>query len=141
MQKGDKIQLKNQEVEVVGCQQCNHAMVNLDAPQVEKGDLVTLKKEGVRISNPTTEAPVCLNCELDNFWKRLHAWWNTPLEESTDTESGDDDSSFFTGFGSGIGIGGGFGGGGFGGFGGGSSGGFGGFGGGSFSGGGASGGF
>jgi hypothetical protein len=117
-----KIKLTKQEVEVVKCDDCGHTMVNLDVDQLSPGDLQTLKKEGIRISNPETEKEICINCEYKSFGRKLSDWF-----ESED----DDDSSFFS-------SGGVFGGSdSFGGFGGG----FGGFGGGSFGGGGVSRGF
>lgn len=111
-----EIQLKNQKVEVVDCKECNHDMVNIDADQLAAGDLAILKAEKVRISNPETEDPICLNCEAPRLASRLRDWF--------DSEDDDDDSSFFsagTGLFGGSSSSGGFGG--FGGFGGGFSGG------------------
>ena len=119
--KGDKIQLQAQNVEVVECEKCHALMVNIDAHEIEPGDLVLLKDEKVRISNPATPDPICINCEIDredaehSFKRSVRKWYDS-----------NDDSSFHSS------------GGGFGGFGG---GGFGGFGGGGFSGGGAGRGF
>lgn len=126
MEPGEKIKLANQEVEVVKCQDsdCSHMMVNLDADQLAPGDLTTLKLAGVRISNPETDKPICINCEYKTFGKRIADFF-----ESDDEDDDDDDSSFFRpsspsgpsifgghssfgGFGGGFG---GFGGGGFGG--------------------------
>ena len=118
---GDKIQLKNQSVEVEKCKVCGDLMVNLDADQLAPGDLATLKLAGVLISNPDTDKAVCLKCEYKTFGRKVADFF-----ESAD----DDDTPFFTpsSHPSGGGL-----------FGGGSSfGGFGGFGGGSFGGGGAS---
>lgn len=112
---GDKIQLANQLVEVVQCENCNKLMVNLDNEELQPGDLVILKRQRLQISNPNTKNHVCINCEVKGFWDRV----NNFLETDDDDE---DDSGFFSsspsigGFG---GFGGGFGGGGFGGFGGG----------------------
>ena len=118
---GDKIELQKQNVEVVDCENCSHNMVNIDADQIGEGDLVTLKRLGLRLSNPETSDPLCLNCEIEKkptIKERLSNWFDSSSNDS------DDDSGFFSG-----GI-----------FSGSSSGGgFGGFGGGSFSGGGASG--
>ena len=120
---GENIALSNQTVEVVACDECDHLMVNLDADQLRQGDLLILKRAGIRISNPETEKEICINCEFEkeSFGKKLATWF--------DTDDDDDDSSFFSsGGGSTTPI-----------FGGSSSfGGFGGFGGGVFSGGGAS---
>lgn len=125
----DKIQLKSQTVEGIKCKECDSLMANIDADQLQPGDLVNLKKEGVRISNPETEEPICVNCEVKKTFSRRVADW-------FESEDNDDDSSFFSGTPSSSGSS--FGGSsGFGGFGGG----FGGFGGGGFSGGGASRGF
>ena len=137
----DKIQLKNQEVEVTKCDTCGRKMVNVDASQLAPGDLTTLKKAGVSISNPDTTDNICVSCEYKpTLGHRLAKFFGTDSDEdsdddSSDDDSDDDDSSFFGGYSSGddddssSSIGGG------------SFGGFGGFGGGGFSGGGASGSF
>ena len=121
-QVGDKIELQKQTVEVVDCKNCSHDMVNIDADQMAEGDLVTLKRLNLRLSNPETKDPICLNCEIEKqptFKERVSSWFESSSDDN-------DDSSFFSG----------------GTFGGSSSGGgFGGFGGGSFSGGGSSGGW
>ena len=120
---GDKIELQKQTVVVVDCKDCGHNMVNIDVDQIAEGDLLTLKRLSLRLSNPETDDPLCLNCEIEKqptFKERVSSWF-----ESSSSDD-DNDSSFFSG----------------GTFGGSSSGGgFGGFGGGSFSGGGASGSF
>lgn len=122
---GDKIQLKGQEVEIVKCQECEALMVNLDVDQLQPGDLTTLKKSKVRISNPETEKPVCISCEYQTFGRRLSDWFDNvgtfaagAAIGSMSSNDDDDDSSFFGGrggFGGGFGGFGGFGGGGFGG--------------------------
>ena len=121
MSVGEKIELQKQTVEVVDCENCSHNMVNIDADQIHEGDLVTLKRVSVRLSNPETKDPICLKCEIEKkptIKERLSTWFDSSSNDS------DDDSGFFSG-----GV-----------FGGSSSGGgFGGFGGGSFSGGGSSG--
>lgn len=115
MIKGDKIQLSTQEVEVVECKNCDKLMVNLDNEELQPGDLSTLKKARLQISNPKTTNEVCINCEVNGFWNRVNSFLET-------NDDDDDDSGFFSptpsigGFG---GFGGGFGSGGFGGFGGG----------------------
>ena len=123
-QKNDKIQLKNQEVEVVECEKdgCGHLMVNIDADQLAPGDIATLKAAKVRVSNPETENQLCVNCEYKGLKQRLADWF--------ESDDDDDDSSFFSGstFGGSSSMGG-------------FSGGFGGFGGGGFGGGGAARGF
>ena len=130
MNTGDIIRLKNRELTVEACKQCGALMVNIDADELEKGDLTFLKSLGVRISNPETTKPICISCEYKTFGRRVAEFF-----ESSDDN--DDDSSFFHpssgGFLGGSSYGG------FGGFG--SSGGFGGFGGGHFAGGGSSRGF
>lgn len=114
---GDKIQLVKQVAEIEHCRECKNLMVNLDTDQLAPGDLSTLKKAGVKISNPDTDKAVCIACEYRTFGRRVADFFE---------QDDDDDSSFFSS----------------GGFSGGhSSGGFGGFGGGAFSGGGATGGF
>lgn len=114
---GDKIQLKNQEVLVEKCKECNSLMVNLDANQLAPGDLTLLKQAGLVVSNPDTDKLVCIKCEYKSLGRKISEFF-----ESDD----DDDSSFFSSgsFGGGFRTGGG--GGGFGGFGGFGGGGFGG---------------
>jgi hypothetical protein len=123
---GDTIQLAEQEVEVIECEECGELMVNIDESQLKVGDLKLLKQEGVRVSNPNTEDDVCIDCEIEredkehDFKRKVSSYYKS---------SDDDDSSFHHSSPSSGGFS--FGGGG----------GFGGFGGGSFSGGGASGGY
>lgn len=140
---GDKIQLKNQEVEVVKCKDCDKSMVNIDTDQLAVGDLATLKNAGVTVSNPETTDNVCVHCEYKpTIGHKLAQYFEGAFSSKEDDEDKEDkdeddddddsDSHFFgsTGFLGGIasgGFGGGF-----------SGGGFGGFGGGAFSGGGAS---
>lgn len=133
---GDTVSLQgehNKDLEVVECQETHVPMLNIDADEIQKGDLVFLKSIGLTISNPDTDKPVALGVDFkeDSFGSRLAKWFE---------ENNDDDDSFFsrpstytpTPL---------FGGGSFGGIGGGFGGGFGGFGGGSFGGGGVSRGF
>ena len=116
MQKGDKIELANQTVEIEECHECGGLMVNLDADQLAPGDLIILKKNGVAISNPETDKAVCIKCEYRTFGKKVAEFF----ESASDN---DDDSSFFNPSGTfgghsssgGFGGFGGFGGGGFGG--------------------------
>lgn len=128
MKKGDTVELQKQDAKVVECEDCGHLMVNLDLDQVKGGDLLTLKRKKVRISNPETKEHFCLKCDVEKkppFRERLSNWFETTVKDDDD----DDDSSFFSTSGGGL-FGGSL-----------SSGGFGGFGGGGFSGGGASRGF
>lgn len=118
--KGDKISLQSQEAKVIECENCSHLMVNFDKDQLKPGDLQNLKRLKIRISNPETTEPICLNCEFETWGSRLNRWFEN------DDNDDDDDSNFFSGS-SGVSLGSLFGG---------SS--FGGFGGGTFSGGGAS---
>jgi len=103
--KGDFIQLQEQRVEVIECEKCHALMVNIDAEEIRSGDLVLLKAEKVRISNPATKDAVCIHCEIDredtehSFKRSVKKWY--------DSDS-NDDSSFHSGGGFG-----GFGGGGF----------------------------
>lgn len=129
---GDMIQLTNQECEVVKCIESGVKMLNIDAEDLQPGDLKFIKQLGLTISNPDTEKAVALGVEYKTFGKKLADWFES------DTDNDDDDSDFFKPSSSGSIFGGSSGFGGFGGFGGGS---FGGFGGGGFSGGGASRGF
>ena len=109
---GDSIELQKQNVKVEKCRECDELMVNLDVDQLAPGDLITLKRLDVKISNPNTDKAVCLNCEYRTFGKKLNDWFNK--------EDDDDDSSFFKPSGGFLGSSssggfGGFGGGGFGG--------------------------
>jgi len=131
---GDTVNLQGgNPIEVVKCQETGVLMLNIDADQIQPGDLSFIKSLGLTISNPDTEKPVALDVDyLEDSWGHKISKW---FESSSDDE--DDDSSFFSGGGTGAFLGGV----GSGGFGGSHSGGFGGFGGGSFSGGGSSRGF
>ena len=114
---GDIINLQRQDVEVEECEKCGHLMVNIDEDELRQGDLIILKRKGVRISNPNTEDLICVDCEFtepESFGSKVSSWF--------DDDDDDDDSDFFSSPST---------------FGGRSSGGFGGFGGGGFSGGGA----
>lgn len=122
---GEKIELAKQTVEVCRCNNCGSRMVNVDAKNLEKGDLTLLKSKGVRVSNPDTEEELCVVCEYkdttdDTLGAAVAGFFGgfSAGQSSTHDSDSNDDSSFFGG--------GGFGGG------------FGGFGGGSFNGGGAS---
>ena len=108
-------------VEIEKCRECDKLMVNLDTDQIAQGDLTTLKKAGVRISNPNTDKAVCISCEYKTLGRKISDFFES------DTE--DEDDSFFTPTGTFLGglalgglggtSGGSFGGSGFGGFGGG----------------------
>lgn len=117
---GDTIELQKQDVKVVKCTNCGSLMVNIKQEQVDKGDLLTLKRLGLRLTNPATQDPICINCEIKREDEE-HTFKRKVRDFFKDDD--DNDSSFFGG-----GSSGGFG-----------SGGWGGFGGGSFSGGGATG--
>ena len=133
---GDTVSLqKGDPFEVVECQETHVPMLNIDADQIEKGDLLYIKKLGLTISNPDTDKPVAIGVDyVDNsFGHRIKKYFESDSKDDDD----DDDSSFFAPVVAGGVLGGLFGGSpSFGGFGGSPS--FGGFGGGSFSGGGAS---
>lgn len=115
---GDTIQLVKQVVKVVKCEKCEELMVNIDQKELQPGDLVNLRMEGVRISNPATKDPICLNCEVDReesehtFKRKVKSFFDENDSDHDDDSHHSSDSSFFGG--------GSFGGGGFGGFGGGS---------------------
>ncbi|MCP6727367.1 MAG: hypothetical protein KJI69_05160 [Patescibacteria group bacterium] len=125
---GDNIRLQDQSQEVVKCQETDVLMVNIDADELAKGDLVFIKRLGLTISNPDTDKPVALGVDFTEktFGSRMKTWF--------ESDNDDDDDFFYTPRRSSIPM---FGGGSFGGFGGG----FGGFGGGGFGGGGAGRGF
>ena len=125
---GDKIDLqKLKELEVVECQETSVPMLNIDADQIQVGDLAFIKKLGLTISNPDTDKPVALGVDYTE-----ESWGQKINEFLTSDNDNDDDSSFFSTAGSLLGGLGSLG------FGGSSSGGFGGFGGGFGVGGGAS---
>lgn len=113
---GDIIELQKQDAKVCACNDCQALMVWTRYSTLLPGDLVTLKRLGLKLTNAATFDQVCIDCELAREKKerekkeQVSTWFNKPSSHS------DSDSGFF---------------------GGGSS--FGGFGGGSFSGGGASG--
>ena len=116
---GDTVELRHQSQEVVKCQETGVLMLNIDADQLDQGDLTFIKKLGLTISNPDTDKPVALGVDFteNSFGQKV--------KEFFDREDDEDDNGFFdnsssSGFGfGGMGSFGGFGGGGFGGFGGG----------------------
>lgn len=158
---GDVVQLRNQEQEVVKCQDSGVLMLNIDPTDVRPGDLPFIKALGLTISNPDTTDPVAIQIDTvkGTLGDKVAMWWNTDSSDDSeffdedardysdiasvllaataasaldsDDDSDDDDDSSSSFSGFGHSSGS------FGGFGGGSS--FGGFGGGSFSGGGATG--
>lgn len=155
---GDKIQLTNQEVEVVASDKGGIPMVNVDLNKLAKGDLGLLKKKGVSISDSSKEGNLSVTeefadhavVEKPTLGHKIAAWFGADDVDSSDSDSENnssdddsdddssshhDDSSFFDAVSGGF-LGGLIGGEDSGGFGG-----FGGFGGGGFSGGGASAGF
>ncbi|MCG3203955.1 MAG: hypothetical protein KCHDKBKB_00632 [Elusimicrobia bacterium] len=88
---GEMIELQKQTVEVVECENCGHKMVNLDLDQVAEGDLTTLKRLAVRISNPDTKEQYCLKCDIEQtptIREKVSSWF--------DSDDDDDDSSFFS---------------------------------------------
>lgn len=128
---GDTVQLqKGDALDVVACQETDVPMLNIDANQLQPGDLKFIKSLGLTISNPDTDKPVALGVDYKD-----ESWGHRISKYLSDDNDNDDDSTFF-GSGGFLGGGSSWGGGGLS-----SGGGFGGFGGGSFSGGGASGGF
>lgn len=116
------VTLQKQNLDIVKCEDCGEKMVNIDADKLVAGDLATLKRLNILVSNPNTNEQICVHCEVKKPKpsQSVSDWYKSPSH---------DDSSFWgggsIGGGSSINIGGGFGG----------------FGGGGFSGGGASGGF
>jgi uncharacterized membrane protein YgcG len=126
---GDVIELQKQDVEVVKCDKCEALMVNVKPDQVIPGDLVTLKRLGLRLTNPNTKDQICISCEVDREEKEFSVKRKIKnfFDSDEDTPSHRNDSGLFGGFGSGGHSD--------------SGGGFGGFGGGIFSGGGATGSF
>lgn len=59
------VTLQKQNVKIEPCQRCQSQMVNVDPTQVEQGDLTTLKRLGVRLSNPETKDPICMTCDVE----------------------------------------------------------------------------
>lgn len=109
---GDVIELQKQDVEVVQCERCSALMVDVKQEKVEKGDLATLKRLELKLTNPATSDAICLDCEIKredtehSFKKKVSDFFSSSHD--------DDDSGFFKGSGGGFGGGwGGFGGGGF----------------------------
>ena len=85
---GDKVHLQGQVQEVVKCQESGVLMLNIDANQLEQGDLGFIKLLGLTISNPETEEPIALGIEVKKrFAKKLADWF----EDENDT----DDEPFF----------------------------------------------
>lgn len=64
MNTGDKITLSKREFEVVGCKHCKENMVNIDSDEIGLGDLIKIKFNGLRISNPETDENVCIDCDI-----------------------------------------------------------------------------
>lgn len=128
----DTVQLqKGLPLPVVLCEETGVRMLNIDADEIQRGDLQFIKSLGLTISNPDTDRPIALGVDFleDSWGERINDYLNNEDDDDDSDFFGgdddDDDDSFLGGFGSG-------------GFSGDS---FGGFGGGLFSGGGASGDF
>lgn len=83
--RGQTIYLQRQDVEVVGCEECGHDMVNLDANELMPGDLLILKRKGIRVSNPETDNQLCEHCEHKE--SDISRWYDN---------DDDDDNDFFT---------------------------------------------
>lgn len=117
---GDIVHLHKQEQEVVQCEETDVLMLNVDADELEPGDLRFIKALGLTISDPNTERPVAISVE-DSLAGSVAAAAATYFVAKKKDDD-DDDSSFFEPtsrlFGGHSSFGG-FGGGGFGGFGGG----------------------
>ncbi len=116
---GDLIHLQKQDVTVVSCKECGRLMVNVDKKDVAEGDLVTLRRIGISLSNPETPDEYCLTCDpapKTPFHEKLAEWFAPVLATSnySSDDEDDDDSGFFSKGSSGGGFGG-FGGGSFGG--------------------------
>lgn len=121
---GDTVELQEQECEVVASEVSGKLMLNIDANELQPGDLTFIKQLGLTISNPDTDKKVAVDEDYEHgsFGHTIASFLGGVAADRAMDDT-HDDSSFFSG----------------GSFGGGSS--FGGFGGGGFSGGGASGGF
>jgi hypothetical protein len=87
---GDKVHLTDQIQEIVACEKTGVKMLNIDADQLKPGDLKFIKKLGLTISNPETEAPIALGVEYRSFGRKLADWFEK------ETEDDDDDSPFFS---------------------------------------------
>ena len=121
---GEKISLSKKEFDVVACKECSKPMLNIDRDEIGLGDLVKMKLNGLKVSNPDTDENLCIDCELEqkpSLRRKLSNWMKSDSNDDSgwhSSSSGSSDSGSSFGGGS-----------------------FGGFGGGSFGGGGASGGF
>lgn len=88
---GDQVYLGIHSCEVVACQETDALMLNIDADQLQPGDLKFIKSLGLTISNPDTDKPVAVDVDYkeDSFGERIKKYF-----ESSDDD--DDDSSFFS---------------------------------------------
>lgn len=116
LKKGSVIPLVAQDVTVTLCEECDKKMVNVDKRDITESDLVTLKRLGIKVSNPFTKEPVCIDCEEDDdddnysigsiFRDTVRSIPSTPIRRSSPSSGGGFHLGGFGGFG-------GFGGGGF----------------------------
>ena len=89
---GDLVNLqKLANLEVVKCQETGVSMLNIDADQIQPGDLSFIKKLGLTISNPDTDKPVALGVDYieDSWGHRIHEFLTA--DSSSDDEEDDDD--------------------------------------------------
>ena len=111
MKIGEMVTLQKQNVKVELCQKCRGLMVNIDANQIEKGDMVTLKGLGLIISNPETPDPICIKCEIETkptFRRKAYEWFksdsydDSSLHSSSGSWGGSSSGGGFGGFGGGL---------------------------------------
>ncbi len=86
---GDIVELQKQDVFVEKCNKCGEFMVNVNPKQVEKGDLVTLKRLGLKLTNPATKDQICLICEISREEEE-----STLKRKVRDVFSSDNDDDF-----------------------------------------------
>ena len=102
---GDTIELQKQDVKVVACNNCGAHMVWLKMKDLQPGDLLTLKRLGIKLTNPHTEDQLCIDCEIKREQieheekRKVSSWFNTAPSHH------DSDSGFSFGGGGGFGGG------------------------------------
>lgn len=93
---GDIVHLQRQEKEVVACEKTGVLMLNIDANELAQGDLAFIKKLGLTISNPDTDAPVAIGVDYnpDTFGESVAAYLggsSFATDEDEDEEEDDED--------------------------------------------------
>ena len=73
----------NREYEIEECSKCYHKMINIDANEITQTDLILLRNNEIRVSNPNTDDLICLNCHVQHFID----WYNKKKEVTRDHDS------------------------------------------------------